>query len=283
MRKPWRSLIPASASAFLLSGCIATQRDVLDLEGQMDSLQVEMVKLRQTMEGVQKNQADLTLRMEGVQTDLGRFAESLSGFRDQVETLNTRMEDLSAALEVSNKRLQDAADAKAAAAARTPSDILREAEAQLMRKEYDLALQGLELYLKDNPKGTLADQAHYSMGEAYYATGRFAQAARSYAQILDGFPSSKLTAAARLRYALSLTKLDASKKSEAERYLESIVEDFPGTPEAKKAEEYLAEFRPKAAPKPSKAPAAPKTGKNGGAKNASGPGSTKSPARSATP
>src|SRR5262249_50340839 len=118
-----------------------------------------------------------------------------------------------------------------------------EAQGQLAKKQYDLAVQGFQLYLKDNPKGSLADQAFYNVGEALYSQSKYGDAARSYAKVLDGFPSSELTPAARLRYALPIMKADPKKKGEAQRYLESIVDDFPGTPEADRAGQYLADIK----------------------------------------
>ena len=71
------------------------------------------------------------------------------------------------------------------------------------------------------------------------------EAARAYAKLLDAYPKSKLTPSARLRYALSLLKLAPTKTDEAQRYLESIVDDFPSSPEAKKAALRLAELKKK--------------------------------------
>jgi TolA-binding protein len=253
-----RLIVLASAA---LCGCVATQQNISDLQGQMDTLQVEMNKLRQTMESVQKNQADLVVKMDQVHTDLGQFSEQVSGFRDQMTSLNSRMDDLKTSIDVNTQTMtkRQAAAAAAASAAQTtasagdggvvqsPSDLFKGAQAQLEKKQYDLAVQGFQLYLKNNAKGSLADQAQYSIGEAFFAQTKYPEAARAYAQVLDGFPSSSLTAAARLRYALSILKMDPSKKQEAQRYLESIQDDFPGTPEAAKAQEYLANLGKQAA------------------------------------
>ena len=55
---------------------------------------------------------------------------------------------------------------------------------------------------------------------------------------LEKYPKSGLTASARLMYALCLTSLHKNP-AEARQYLESVVADFPSSPEAKAAERNL--------------------------------------------
>lgn len=251
-----RRLLPLACLA--LSGCVATQTDVLQLGGQMDTLEVEMVRLRETMESVQRNQADLVLKLERMQTDLGRFNENVGGVRDDMGSLSSRIDDLNVSL---GRRITELAKSTPAAAAPTPTELFRQAQGSLMSREYDLALKGFELYLKAHPQGSLADQAVYLSGESQAGLGRHREAAVAYAKLLEGHPKSELVPAARLCYALSILKLDPAKMGdEAVRYLESVVQDFPSSPEARKAEEHLADLKKKKEkkPEPPKAKAEPK-------------------------
>ncbi|MCX5790489.1 MAG: tetratricopeptide repeat protein, partial [Elusimicrobia bacterium] len=108
------------------------------------------------------------------------------------------------------------------------------------RKHYDLAVQGFSTYLKLYPKGEMADLAQYYLGEANYAAKQWEAAAKEYAKVLDRYPKSDVTAASRLKYALSLLNLKSDTyRAEAKRYLESIQDDFPKTPEAAAASKLL--------------------------------------------
>ena len=59
--------------------------------------------------------------------------------------------------------------------------------------------------------------------------------------MLQKFPKSKLIPTARLKYARSIVPL--GKKEEAKRYLNSIVQDFGQSPEARLAKEELAKLK----------------------------------------
>ena len=120
-------------------------------------------------------------------------------------------------------------------------------------KTLDTAIVGHSKSLKDagiatqNADGTnrtsqevLADLAQYYLGEANYAAKQWEAAAKEYAKVLDRYPKSDVTAASRLKYALSLLNLKSeSYRAEAKRYLESIQDDFPKTPEAAAASKLL--------------------------------------------
>ena len=79
------------------------------------------------------------------------------------------------------------------------------------------------------------------MGDAYVAAGQTKPAAVAYATVLQKFPKSKSIPAARLKYALSIVPL--GKTDEAKRYLSSVVQEFPSSPEAKQAKAELAKIK----------------------------------------
>ena len=230
------TLLPAAA----LSGCVATQRDVLDLSAQMDDMKLKMAQLQATMENLQKNQADLFAHMDQMQTSMTSLNENLGDFNNQLSTLKSRWDDLESKVDSRMRSVQETVQKQQAEeAAQVPSRTFRDAELNLYRQNWDLALQGFALYLKLAPQGELADAALYNTGEAQLGKRDYAAAAKSYATVLDKYPHSRLTAAARLRYALALLSMPEKGTEEAERYLQSVVEDFPHTAEAAAAAERL--------------------------------------------
>ncbi|MBI4425087.1 MAG: tetratricopeptide repeat protein, partial [Elusimicrobia bacterium] len=139
----------------------------------------------------------------------------------------------------------------------TPSQIYHAAQMNLGRKDYDLAAQGFDAYVKQYPRGEMVDLALFYLGESRYGAKLWEDAARQYALVLDRFPKSDITPAARLKYAMSLLNLkEPGYRTEARRYLQSIQDDFPSSPEAASAAKLLAEDEKPAAPSP-----APKTPK----------------------
>jgi tol-pal system protein YbgF len=288
----------ALASALLLTGCVATQRDILDLSQQTDSMTLKINSLKSVMKTIQANQADLDTRLDDLHRDVSILNENLKDNSDTMMRLGSKMDDLGAALgmkvqsldnsisktqeiiakteadrvkreerrriESERKRKADAAKKAAeaerkaaeaeaaklaaekrakelAAAGPTPSELYRQAKKNYDNKEYELAAKGFALYVERFPKGSLVEDSIYLWGNCFYAEGDFESAARKYATLLDRYPKSDLTPASRMRYALSLLKLK-THLDEARRYLESIPEDFPNSPEAKRAAKLLEDW-----------------------------------------
>jgi len=278
-----RKAFPGLLALTLLSGCFATQRDILDLSQQNDNLTLQVQNLKKIMGTLQANQADLNDKLGALHRDVLSLNENLKDNRDGMSRLSAKMDDVGAIVgskvasidktmaerlekeTAERKRIEEkqknieqqvkkSADDEAArreAAAKaaegpTPSELYHQARTQLSQGKYDLAAQGFELYMQKFPKGEMVDYASYYMGDALTAQEKWEPAARQYGFVLDKYPQSELTPAARLRYATCLIKLKTFEE-DAKRYLESIPQDYPGSPEAKKAGELLKTLNPKKA------------------------------------
>lgn len=284
---------PSPLLLLLLSGCVATQRDMLDLSQQTDEIKASVADLKRSISSMQANQADLAVKMDQVRGDLSVFTENLKDSQDRMTRLGSKLDDIEVALGqkvsalgdslskqqqqqlAAQKAAQQAAEQAATAAATaaetaakkaaeeavakqqappgspTPSDVFHSAQINLSGKHYDMAAQGFETYLKLYPKGEMADLAMFYLGEARYGAKAWEGAAKQYALLLDRYPKSDVTAAARLKYAMTLLNLKTSAYSaEAKRYLQSIQDDFPKSPEAAAAAKLLKKI-PSAAAVPS--------------------------------
>ncbi|TPW19293.1 MAG: hypothetical protein FD126_2837, partial [Elusimicrobia bacterium] len=102
--RPLRLLGPA---ALLLSaGCFATQRDILDLSQQNDTIQLQVQSMKKVMTQIQSNQADLNARLEDLHKDMTVLNESLKDSRDSTTRLSSKMDDLGSAIGVKVSSLQ---------------------------------------------------------------------------------------------------------------------------------------------------------------------------------
>ena len=247
-----RRLIPLGLLlAAALSGCIATQKDVLDLESQTDELKHQVADLKKTITSMQSNQADLSVQMQRLQEGLTAFGETIRHSEGEMNGLGSKIDDLAATIgnkvaaigtTLTTNQAKSIDEQKAALASQlqqaAPSELFQSAEVRLSKKSYDLAAKGFEEYLSRYPKGALVDVATYDLGEAYYGLKKWEAAGRQFGIYLEKYPKSGLTASARLMYALCLTSLHKNP-AEARQYLESVVADFPSSPEAKAAERNL--------------------------------------------
>ncbi len=214
----------------LLSGCIASERD-------MGALKLQLKELNETLAIMQNNQAELASKMDELNQNLGVSNENLSQLDAQIVDLSSKLDDINAFVK-GNQTPEEETEQKQAL---LPSEIFNEATSHLNKQAYDMAEAGFKLYIEKYPEGENIQQAYISLGDAYAAQGQSKQAAIAYATVLQKFPKSKLTATARLKYARSIIPL--GKTEEAKRYLNSVVLDFARSPEARLAKEELAKLK----------------------------------------
>ncbi len=212
----------------LLSGCLASERD-------MGTLKLQLKELNETIALMQTNQAELASKMEELNQNLAVSNENLSQLDAQIFNLSSKLDDINAAVQgTQSGEGQNTA-------VMLPSDIFNEAKNHLNKQAYDLAVTGFKLYIDKYPDGENIQQAYIYLGDAYAAQGQARPAAIAYATVLQKFPESKIIPTARLKYARSIIPL--GKTEEAKRYFSSIVQDFGRSPEAALAKEELAKLK----------------------------------------
>ena len=226
-----------------LSGCVATQRDILDLEAQSDELKSQVVDLKKTIGSMQANQADLSVQMKQLHEDLTAFTETVKESQGEMQKLSSKLDDMGASVEqkvasigtsLTAQQAKSIEEQKTAAAREKPTELFNTADVRLAVKSYALAVKGFDEYLTKYPKGALVDVATYKLGQAHFGLRQWEPAGRNFALVLEKHPKSSMIASARLMYALSLLNMKKNI-AEARQYLESVTLDFPKSPEAKAA------------------------------------------------
>lgn len=213
----------------LLSGCIASERD-------MGTLKLQLKELSDTISVMQVNQAELASKMEELNQNLSVSNENLSQLDAQIFNLSAKLDDINVAVKSGQNT-----DEETSQKVLLPSDIFNEAKNHLNKQAYDLAVTGFKLYIEQYPQGENIEQAYIYMGDAYFAQEQAKPAAIAYATVLQKFPESKIIPTARLKYARSIIPL--GKTEEAKRYFSSVVQDFGTSPEARLAKEELAKLK----------------------------------------
>ena len=247
-----------AAPVLLLAGCMATQQDVLDLANQTDELKHQVSELKTAVNSMQGNQADLSVQIKRLQESLTAFGETTRHSEGEMSQLASKIDDLAATITskvaaigttLTTTQAKGLDEQKASLAKQeetlasqmqqvTPTELFQTAEARLAKKSFDLAAKGFGDYLSRFPKGALVDVATFDLGEAYFGLKKWESAGRQFGIYLEKYPKSSLTPSARIKYALCLIHMGKSA-AEARQYLESVVEDFPSSPEAKAAAQHL--------------------------------------------
>ena len=246
--------VAALGLALALSGCVATQQDVLSLSQQSDDLKTQVEELKKTVASMQANQADLSVQIKQLHEDLTANSETVKASTDNMAQLSSKLDamatqlsgkmaqlgtTLSAAQEKGLASEQKALEAQKAALEAQgreteATQLLVTAEKRLSSNDYPQAAAGLEDYLKKFPGGALTDIATYDLGLAYYGERKWEKAGVQFATVLEKYPKSGQTPGARLHYAVCLIRL-RKNLDEARTYLESIQADYPKSPEASDA------------------------------------------------
>jgi TolA-binding protein len=242
-----RTAASLAGAALLLSSCVATQKDVLDLSQQSDEVKTQVEELKKTVGSLQANQADLSVSIKQLREELTAYIETVKASQGDMTKLSTKLDDIGAQLsgkvaalgqtitQAQTKGLEDQKAALAEAAKRdSATDVFYTAEKRLQARDHAQAAKGFESYLRDFPKGELTDVATYDLGLAYFGLRQWDKAGRHFAIVLEKYPKSGQTPGARLHYALALINLKKGG-DEARAYLESVQNDFPKSPEAKEA------------------------------------------------
>lgn len=102
---------------------------------------------------------------------------------------------------------------------------------------YTLSKREFNDYLRNFPDGPLAPNAQFYLGELAYYQGNFSEAISAYDTVIADYPRSSMVSKAMLEKGRAL--IQTKKTTSAEREFRELVRRFPGTDEAKKAEDAL--------------------------------------------
>jgi TolA-binding protein len=151
--------VPVACAAFgSFSGCIATSSEMSYLRDDIAQLQMKLTE-------VQRNQADLSVKMDSMSGSMGALTAELQETQNSMSLMSQRLDDVEANI---TQRVAQMTGAPASAAP-APSDLYRAAYSDFSGGKFDLAITGFRTYLDKNPKGELAAQAQYYIGECYYS------------------------------------------------------------------------------------------------------------------
>lgn len=118
-----------------------------------------------------------------------------------------------------------------------PRDLYQQSYGDFARKNYDLAIQGFQEYLRLYKDTEFADNAQYWIGECMQAQAKYADAIGAYNLLLRDYPASDKVPDARYKKGLALEAL--GRRGEAIVEYRFVVDRFPNAPAARLAREKL--------------------------------------------
>jgi len=254
-------------------------KEMVQLQTQVQQLQEQMTAMQRSFDermGVMKNLVEqntdavnkVSSALNGLQTtlarqqgDAGSKTEQLSG---QIQALNDTLDELKVRLAKVSKQLEDMQAAQqsiqaqqsqqqqqqqAMASAPPPDVLYNNALRDYNGNKNDLAVQEFSDYVKFYPNTDLAGNCYFYLGEIYFKQANYQQAAQSYDQVLQNFPSGNKAASAQLKKGFSLIEL--GKQDDGVSELRHLIQRYPHSPEALQARDRLRKLGVSSAGRPS--------------------------------
>ena len=103
--------------------------------------------------------------------------------------------------------------------------------------QYDLAIEGFNLYLKTYPKSDRADDAQLNIGNSYYNLGNFKDAVTAFQRVISDYPQTDSVPSAYYKLGLSYESL--KQPDLARRAYEAVVKNHPNAMDAQLAKQRL--------------------------------------------
>ena len=255
-------------------------QELSNLLGQLnESLKAVNARIDQQTESGRKTAADQKVSIDAVSGDLrvvrermddngvrvGSLTQEVDALRQAVMQINTGAQPASlaetpvapdASAGVGAPPPGSAAPAPASSAAsRTPAiasglspkAAYEQAMADYYIAQYDLAIAGLEAYIRAFPRSEQADEAQVNIGNSYFQQGKYDKALEAYDLAIRTYSKGNATPEAYLKKGMSLASL--RRPDEARTALEYVTTNFPDSFEATLARQQLAKV-PAAAPAP---------------------------------
>jgi len=213
---------------------VVNNQSLLQLSQRLDSQDAQLRELRGELEELQNNNDLLRKQQRDLYADLDRRLSALQagggGAAGVAGGAGTASDAGGAA---SGGGSPDAGGDQAA---------YTRAFAALKSSDYPGAIGKFRDFLHAYPQSSLAGNAQYWLGEAYYVTHDYDSAAAAFRAVDDQYPQSPKAADALLK--LGLTQIDQKKLTDARGTLKQVVQRFPGSDAAKLASSRLQALPP---------------------------------------
>ena len=246
-------LAPASpARAGTKEEIMRLQSDVLALQNQVRIMQQT---LNERADGLKSLISQLNDQAAQTNQILGKIAATLdtqsAGGKStdqvvlqEIRNLSSKLDDQSTRLSALSQAISDMkVQAKeipprtfqnpvqdGAAGAGSSDAVYNEAYNDLVQGNFDLAIEGFTAYIKNFPSSPKADDALYSIGEAYYNQNKLPQAIAVFTRVLNEYPNGDKVASALFKRGKA--ELLMQERDNAIADFKTVMQKYPDAAEA---------------------------------------------------
>jgi tol-pal system protein YbgF len=240
--------------ALAMAGCASTPPEQDPVQIKLNDLDTRLTRI----ERVVANQSllDLANQAEALRNDLRSMHNDVDQLSNSLEASRRQQRDLYADIDRRMKALESRGGTGAGAAgpgdsgpgvsgAGTDSSgsgaddraAYQAAFTLLKDSQYDRAITAFQKFLVSFPDSSLADNAQYWLGEAYYVNKSFPEAQAAFQRVIDKYPQSRKRPDALLK--IGYCQYELKQWDLAKGTLSQLVAQFPDTPAGHLAQQRL--------------------------------------------
>ncbi len=204
---------------------VMENQSLVQLSGQVDSLERRTDELRGVAETLNHNAAGTAERQRRLYSDL-----------------DARLQELEASVQVA-RRSTSVIDGGTLQQGELPvpggsdRDNYQVALELLREERYDQSAASFKQFLVAFPQSQLASNAQYWLAESYYASNQFEQALTDFAGVIENYPTSSKVPDALLK--MGYCNYSLERWNDARAALSRVQSDYPTTTAARLADQYL--------------------------------------------
>jgi tol-pal system protein YbgF len=237
-------ILVSFVAAACLAGCASTPPEEDPVFLRLNDLDARLAKVERILGN--QSLVELAQQLESLQGDVRGLRGDLDQLQHSGDTGRAQQRDLYTDLD---KRLQAlegvtsagaapaGAPAPTAGAAGTDQGYYKTAFDLLKSGQYDKAITAFQQFLAAFPESTLADNAQYWLGEAYYVNKDFNAALKSFRTVVERWPNSRKLADALLK--IGYCNYELKRWAAAREALLQVTRNHAEAPAAKLAAERL--------------------------------------------
>lgn len=222
-----------------------------------ESLKAVNQRLDEQTTSSRKSFADQKLVIDNVSNDLRILREKVDDNNVRVGSIGQELDALRQSVSALNAPRPAGLEGDSAAATAAPGDpaattppptgaagvgaspqkLLDSAMADYYAGQYDLAVLGLDSYIKTFPQSPEADRAQFHIGNSYIQQAKYDKALDAYNVLLRSYPKSGFIAESYVKMALAYRNLKQPDK--AREALAFVIKNYPDTVAATMAQQNL--------------------------------------------
>jgi tol-pal system protein YbgF len=128
----------------------------------------------------------------------------------------------------------------------SPQEVYNLARSDYLKGNFQLAIEGFNIYLEHFPESPLADNALYWIGECYFSQENYEEAIKKFNVLILSYPEGDKIPAAHLKKGISL--MEIGKKEEALAVFKLLISKYPLEEETRIAQEKIKEIKSRILP-----------------------------------